>query len=102
MPLETEAFLFAAVCVILLTLIGQSESMEEIKEYSNGEVTVVWKPGLCIHSANCAKGLPGVFQPREKPWVKPHQASTQEIVEQVKKCPSGALTTYINKDKTAI
>ena len=73
--------------------------MDTVKEYSNGDVTIVWKPELCTHSANCAKGLPAVFQPRVKPWIKPHQATTEQIIEQVKRCPSGALSTYLNKDK---
>lgn len=69
------------------------------KEYSNGEVTIVWKPEMCIHSAICARGLPGVFQPREKPWVKEQGASTQEIIRQIQKCPSGALSYYMNHQK---
>ncbi len=73
--------------------------MESAKEYTNGEVTIVWKPDLCTHSANCAKGLPSVFQPKEKPWIQKNGASTEEIINQVKKCPSGALTFYLNKEK---
>ncbi|MFC4723456.1 (4Fe-4S)-binding protein [Geojedonia litorea] len=77
--------------------------MSKEKEYSNGEVTVVWKPEICIHSAICAKGLPKVFQPRERPWIKIDAASTQAIVEQVKACPSGALSYYMNdtEDKSS-
>ena len=37
------------------------------REYTNGEVTVVWKPEACIHSAICVKGLGDVFKPNEKP-----------------------------------
>jgi uncharacterized Fe-S cluster protein YjdI len=66
------------------------------KEYSNGEVTVVWKPGLCIHSGVCFGGLPQVFKPREKPWINAEGASTEQIVAQVKQCPSGALSFYYN------
>lgn len=66
------------------------------KEYSNGEVTIVWKPELCIHSAICAKGLPQVFQPRDKPWIKQNGATSDEIMNQVNKCPSGALSFYKN------
>lgn len=73
--------------------------MEITKEYANGEVTIVWKPQLCIHAANCARGLPQVFQPKEKPWIKPEAASTQNIINQVLKCPSGALSTYMNTQK---
>ena len=57
------------------------------KEYTNGEVTVVWQPEMCIHSAICAKGLPSVFKPNDKPWVVADGASSQEIVDQIKKCP---------------
>lgn len=69
------------------------------KEYSNGTVTIVWQPDLCIHSGICARGLPEVFQPRDKPWIKQHAASAEAIVAQVQKCPSGALSTYYNDQK---
>lgn len=66
------------------------------KKYTNGEVTVVWKPNECIHSAICFKGLPPVFDPRKRPWVTPEGGTTQQIVEQIKKCPSGALSYFMN------
>jgi uncharacterized Fe-S cluster protein YjdI len=61
-------------------------------KYSNEDITVVWKPGICIHSGICFKGLAAVFDPRRKPWIKIDKATTAEIIEQVKKCPSGALS----------
>ena len=67
------------------------------KEYTNGEVTVVWQSGKCIHSGNCVRNNPDVFQPREKPWIKIEGSSTEKIIDTVKKCPSGALTYYLNK-----
>lgn len=77
--------------------------MGKIKEYTNGETTIVWEAVKCIHSAICAKGLPQVFQPRERPWIKIDAAKTDAIIDTVKKCPSGALSFYMNneKDKTA-
>ena len=60
--------------------------------YKNNDVTVVWKPGLCIHSGNCAAGLPSVFRPSEQPWIHLEEATSQEIIKQVAKCPSGALS----------
>ena len=71
------------------------------KTYSNGEVTIVWKPAVCIHSANCwkkADSLPEVFNPGEKPWIKPENATTARIIEQIKKCPSGALSFHLNHE----
>ena len=67
------------------------------KEYSNGDITVVWQSGKCIHSANCVKNNPHVFKPKEQPWVNMSGASSQEIIDTVNKCPSGALTYYKNK-----
>lgn len=66
------------------------------KEYTNGEVTIVWQNKLCSHSANCVRGLPGVFKPKEQPWIQTENATTEQLVEQVKKCPSGALTYFMN------
>ncbi|MCK6617075.1 MAG: (4Fe-4S)-binding protein [Cyclobacteriaceae bacterium] len=68
------------------------------KKYTNGEVTIVWKPDLCIHSTLCFKGLPTVFDPKKRPWVTPEGSATDKIIEQVKKCPSGALSYYLNRD----
>lgn len=66
------------------------------KEYTNGEITVIWQSDKCIHSAICVKGLPGVFKPREQPWVKIDAASTDELRDQVSQCPSGALSYRMN------
>jgi uncharacterized Fe-S cluster protein YjdI len=66
--------------------------MQKTFKYPSGEITVIWKPDACIHSGICARGLPGVFDPKRKPWIDMSQAKTQQIIEQVKKCPSGALS----------
>lgn len=62
------------------------------KKYSNGEVTVVWQPALCIHSKNCFNGLSNVFNPSNRPWVNVAGATTHQIIDQINKCPSGALS----------
>ncbi len=61
------------------------------KEYSNGDVTVIWEASKCIHSGNCVRNLPEVFQPKERPWIKIDAAESKAIVDAVNKCPSGAL-----------
>ncbi len=66
------------------------------KEYSNGELTVVWEPQKCIHSGICVKTLPQVYNPNERPWIKVENASTEELKAQVNRCPSGALSYYMN------
>ena len=67
------------------------------KEYTNGEINIVWKPSVCIHSAVCVKTLPEVYNPREKPWIKIENASTEELKNQIDQCPSGALSYYLSK-----
>jgi len=69
-----------------------SNEKKIVKEYTNGEVTVVWQPHMCIHSKKCWKGLLPVFDPRRKPWVDMDAASSERIVVQVNECPSGALS----------
>ncbi len=69
------------------------------KEYTNGEVTVVWKPNLCIHSAICWNGLGAVFNPRKRPWINMAAAASDAIIAQVDECPSGALSYFRNDTK---
>ncbi|MCX6229968.1 MAG: (4Fe-4S)-binding protein [Bacteroidetes bacterium] len=66
--------------------------MEKIKKkYSNGEVTIIWEPDLCDHSAICFRSLPNVFIPSKRPWIDPKGATTEEIIKTVKRCPTRAL-----------
>lgn len=76
----------------LIAILPNMESQEEhVKRYSNGEVEVEWRAHLCIHSENCWRGLPQVFNPKERPWINVDGTSSEGIVAQVRKCPSGAL-----------
>lgn len=70
---------------------------EANRMYTNGEVTVIWKPEACIHSRLCWTQLGEVFDPRKRPWVNMEGADTARIIQQVTKCPSGALTCFLNE-----
>lgn len=63
-----------------------------VKRYKKDGLTVIWKPGLCAHSAVCAKGLAEVFRPKENPWINMEGASLAAIEAQVLQCPSKALS----------
>ena len=65
---------------------------EVVKEYSNGEMTIFWKPKACIHAGECVKRLPKVYNPKARPWIQLENATTQELKDQVNACPSGALS----------
>lgn len=69
------------------------------KTYSNGDITIVWQSGKCIHSTKCwneQEGLRSVFNPAERPWIKPEGAATEEIIAHINNCPSGALSYFRN------
>jgi len=74
------------------------EEKKVTREYSNDEVTVVWKSKLCIHSEKCFHGMSKVFNPNQRPWIKVDAATTDEIINQIRQCPSGALSFYMNAD----
>jgi len=69
----------------------------KIHTYPNDDISVVWKPELCRHAARCATQLPTVFNPGAKPWVNMDGATSQEIREQVARCPTGALSIVEEK-----
>ncbi|WP_217931969.1 (4Fe-4S)-binding protein [Bacteroides caecimuris] len=71
--------------------------MEKKIEYTNGELTIVWKPELCQHARICVKMLPNVYHPKERSWVQIENATTEELIAQISKCPSGALSYRLNK-----
>lgn len=65
---------------------------ERKKSYSNDEITVIWKPDVCIHSTKCWKSSLAVFNPKRRPWIDMKGGSTEDIIKIVDNCPSGALS----------
>lgn len=68
-------------------------------KYSNDKLTVHFDANVCIHSKVCVNGMPEVFNTKEKPWVNMQVDAADEIADQVKKCPSGALSIEWNEQK---
>ncbi len=71
--------------------------MKKKIEYTNGEIAIIWKPELCKHAGICVKMLPKVYRPKERPWVLPENATTEQLIAQIEQCPSGALTYLMNR-----
>ncbi|HSK40167.1 MAG TPA: (4Fe-4S)-binding protein [Arenibaculum sp.] len=65
--------------------------MKRIQIYETPAVSVTFDPNLCKHTGICLRGLPAVFDIREKRWVRLEMATPEEIIAQVGRCPSGAL-----------
>jgi len=76
------------------------EDVDKKIKYTNGDITVVWKPELCKHSGRCVTQLPKVFNLKTKPWVTITGADSETIKDQVAKCPTGALSWFKNDDAT--
>ncbi len=65
---------------------------DRLETYEGGEVTVLDNRGVCSHAGFCTSGLPAVWRTAVEPWIDPDGASKTEIVEIIRKCPSGALS----------
>ncbi|MBS1582155.1 MAG: (4Fe-4S)-binding protein, partial [Bacteroidetes bacterium] len=61
--------------------------MERTIRYTGKDVTVLWKPHLCIHSTKCWKELSAVFKPQERTWIHPDAADAATVRAQVLRCP---------------
>jgi uncharacterized Fe-S cluster protein YjdI len=61
------------------------------RTYASDRIEVMWEPRLCVHVGECFQGLPDVFDPWSRPWVRPDAADPDAVAEVVMRCPSGAL-----------
>jgi uncharacterized Fe-S cluster protein YjdI len=61
------------------------------RAYAAPEVTVFYDRGRCRHYAECVRGLPQVFDPTRRPWIRADLADAQAVAEVVRRCPTGAL-----------
>ena len=66
--------------------------------FRNQEITVSYDPKSCTHSDRCCQGLSEVFRASVIPWIDLEAAATLNIIEQIKKCPSGALSFCYNEE----
>jgi CDGSH-type Zn-finger protein len=48
------------------------------------------------YAAECVNNLPSVFKLNARPWIDPDGATLEEIINTIRKCPSGALSYSID------
>ncbi|WP_101773375.1 (4Fe-4S)-binding protein [Peptostreptococcus faecalis] len=63
-----------------------------MKEYKVDNLTIIWQPEKCTHAGVCSATLPNVYFPKERPWIRPENATVEELKNQINLCPSGALS----------
>ena len=61
------------------------------RAYTGEGVTVYYDIRRCVHFAECVRGLPQVFDVKQRPWIAPDNASAELVAEVIRRCPSGAL-----------
>ena len=61
------------------------------REYRTDAISVLWFADRCIHSGDCIRALPRVFNPRRRPWVQVDASTADAIADAVLRCPTGAL-----------
>ena len=70
--------------------------------FSNEDITVTFEPCKCIHAEKCAIELSQVFRTSVIPWIHLDGTKTKRIIEQINRCPSGALKYSLNSIKRKV
>jgi len=80
--------------------LNENDNEKRIKDkrrnYFGKEITIHDNRKICSHAAECGDNLPFVFKLNERPWIDPDGARIQEVINTIRKCPSGALSYSID------
>ncbi|NOZ10247.1 MAG: hypothetical protein GXP09_04285 [Gammaproteobacteria bacterium] len=68
-------------------------------KYVGEKITVLFNGAACAHAAHCINDLPSVFKTDADIWIQPDSTSVKELIDQIEKCPSGALSYSINGEE---
>jgi CDGSH-type Zn-finger protein len=66
------------------------------KSYPGNNIIIHDNRRICSHAGECVNNLSSVFRLDAKPWIDPNSASVEEIIQTIRKCPSGALNYSID------
>ena len=69
---------------------------DERRDYEGEKIVVHDNRGICAHAGRCTDGLPSVFRLQQEPWIDLKGAPTQDVIETIRKCPSGALSYTVD------
>ena len=74
---------------------------KRLQTYATDDVTVTFDPNRCIHAAVCVRGLPDVFDPKERRWIRPERAPAELVAEVADRGPTGALHAALREARLA-
>jgi CDGSH-type Zn-finger protein len=64
--------------------------------YAGTRITIFDNRAICAHAGICTDRLKSVFRYGEEPWIDPNGAGIEEVIETIRRCPSGALSYDID------
>ncbi|MBL4711686.1 MAG: CDGSH iron-sulfur domain-containing protein [Gammaproteobacteria bacterium] len=77
------------------------DRLEDKKQtYIGNNITIYDNRSLCAHAGYCTDNLSAVFRMKQEPWVNADAATAEDIIETIKKCPSGALSYSVNVNES--
>jgi uncharacterized Fe-S cluster protein YjdI len=65
-------------------------------EYRGQRITIHDNRAVCSHAGYCTDSLASAFKSEAEPWIDPDGADVEQIIETIRKCPSGALRYSID------
>jgi CDGSH-type Zn-finger protein len=66
------------------------------RDYAGKKIVVHDNRKICSHAAECVKNLPSVFRLNSRPWINPEGSNVNDLIDTIRKCPSGALSYSID------
>jgi CDGSH-type Zn-finger protein len=66
------------------------------RNYPGKEITVHDNRKICSHAAECVNNLSSVFKLGSRPWINSDASKMNDIIDVVRRCPSGALSYSID------
>ena len=70
--------------------------------FGGEKIDVDWDGGLCIHIGECGDSTGDLFIGGRDPWCLPDLVSVDDVIDIVKRCPSGALSFESEKEDSIL
>lgn len=75
---------------------SETRQPRRVDNYIGQKIEIHDDRGICSHAGYCTDGLPKVFQMGVEPWINANGDTVENIIQTIRKCPSGALSYSID------